>query len=298
MNPRLALLTGIVCISLSPILVKGMDVSALSSAFYRIFVAWALLLPFLLLTGKLKTISRKDVLISMLGGLIFASDIAVWNISIRLSSATVATLLANMAPVWVGIGSMIFLKARPGWLFWLGTGLAFSGMMLLAGPELLQLTSDLGFTLAVLSSMFYACYILLTKDVLRRIDTLTFMFWNMLAATVFLLLICLINNEPLTGFSTESWIGLAALGIVSQLAGWITINYAIQHLPSTSVSVSLLSQAFVTGLFAWLFLDEILTALTLVGGCIVLAGIAITYYKPRSRRRKEVMEKMEEAGKL
>src|SRR5688572_26431982 len=105
MNPRIALIIGIICISLSPILVKGMDVHGLTSAFYRIFVAWALLVPFLLLTGKLKKISRKDVLISMLGGLIFASDIAVWNISIRLSSATVATLLANMAPVWVGIGS-------------------------------------------------------------------------------------------------------------------------------------------------------------------------------------------------
>src|SRR5688572_17896484 len=133
MNPRLLLVIGIIFISLSPIFVKGMPVPALTSAFYRIFVALLVLAPFLLFTGKLKRISRKDLWISVLGGLIFAADIAVWNVSIQLSSATVATLLANLAPVWVGIGSVVFMKARLRTSFWAGTAVAFAGMVMLAG---------------------------------------------------------------------------------------------------------------------------------------------------------------------
>jgi drug/metabolite transporter (DMT)-like permease len=38
---------------------------------------------------------------------LFASDVAVWNIAIQNSSATQASLLVNLALLWVGIISRI-----------------------------------------------------------------------------------------------------------------------------------------------------------------------------------------------
>nr|WP_231579951.1 EamA family transporter [Capnocytophaga canimorsus] len=59
---------------------------------------------------KFKFIHSRFIYPTLLCGVIFALDITVWNISIQNSSATQATLLTNLSPVWVGIISFLFLK--------------------------------------------------------------------------------------------------------------------------------------------------------------------------------------------
>jgi drug/metabolite transporter (DMT)-like permease len=43
---------------------------------------------------------------------LFASDVAVWNIAIQNSSATQASLLVNLAPLWVDY-LYVFLNTKP-----------------------------------------------------------------------------------------------------------------------------------------------------------------------------------------
>jgi drug/metabolite transporter (DMT)-like permease len=131
--------------------------------------------------------------------------------------------------------------------------------------------------LALLASFLYACYILITKGILQKIETITFMFYNMLAASVFLLLICLVDHIELTGLSVSSWEYLLAMGIVCQLTGWITINYAIKFLESTKVSIALLSQTVIAGFLAILLLKERLEFKEIIGSVIVLGGIALSF---------------------
>lgn len=281
MNPKLSLVIGIVCISFSPIFVKLADASPIVCAFYRIFFAWIFLLPYCLYKGNLK-MERKDIILAMVGGLVFASDIAVWNLSIKLISATVSTLVANLAPVWVGLLSYLLFRKRSGWLFWVGTCIAIVGMVVLVGASnLIHLQLNIGILYAVVSSLLYAIYILTTKDILKRISTLPFMFYNMLAAGVFLLIISLILGDDLFHYSLKTWSSLAAMGIICQLMGWITINYAISHLESTKVAITLLSQTVVTCLLAVFILNESLALKEIIGSVVVLAGIAITFLKSR-----------------
>jgi drug/metabolite transporter (DMT)-like permease len=169
MNPKLSLVLGILFISFSPIFVKLADASPVVCAFYRIVFAWVCLLPYCLYKRNLK-MERKDIVLALLSGLVFATDVAVWNVSIKMISATVSTLLANLAPVWVGLLSYLLYKKKSGWLFWLGTAIAIAGMVILVGiANVLQLKFNLGIVLAVTASVLYATYILITKDVLKRI---------------------------------------------------------------------------------------------------------------------------------
>ena len=96
----LILLFGILCISWSAIFVKLSDVSGLSSAFYRMFIGFLGVLPIWYFRKKPMT-DMKSIRIAVLCGVIFAFDIAVWNISIIMTKAAISTLLANLAPVWV-----------------------------------------------------------------------------------------------------------------------------------------------------------------------------------------------------
>jgi drug/metabolite transporter (DMT)-like permease len=281
MNPKLSLVLGIIFISFSPIFVKLADASPVVCAFYRIAFAWVCLLPYCLYKGNLK-MARKDMLLALLGGLVFASDVAVWNVSIKMISATVSTLLANLAPVWVGLLSYMLYKKKSGWLFWLGTAIAITGMVILVGiNQVLHLQFNLGIVLAVTASFFYAIYMLLTKDVLKRIDTVPFMFYGMAASGAFLLIISAILGDELVHFGVNTWLSFAGMGIICQLAGWTTINYAISFLESTKVSIALLSQTVTTGILAVLLLNESLETKEIIGSAIVLAGIAITFLKPK-----------------
>lgn len=281
MNPKLSLCIGILCISFSPIFVKVAGVAPISGAFYRIFVAWLCLLPYCIIKKKLR-IERRHLFMAMLAGVLFASDVAVWNVSLLKISATVSTLIANLAPLWVGLFTFFVLKKKVGRPFWIGTPIAIAGMIWLVGPaNLLHLQFNTGILLAVLSSIFYASYVLTAKRSRADLDVLQFMFYSMLASGVFLLIICLFTNSPVTGFSPKVWGCFIGMGLVCQLLGWLTINYAIHHMEPTRVSISLLSQTVFTGILAAALLSEHLGAGEIIASVIVLAGIAVTFLKPR-----------------
>ena len=224
MNPKASLIIGIICISFSPIFVKLAEATPLASGFYRIFFAWIVLAPYCMFGNRLK-IARKDLLIALLGGVIFAADIAIWNMSLMKISATISTLIANLAPVWVGLLSFLLFRKRSGVMFWIGTFVAILGMVILVGfSNILHLQFNIGLIYALIASLFYAVYIMITKGVLRNISTVTFMFYNMLGASIFLLIICLFRHDNLVQFPTDTWLCLIGMGLICQLAGWITIN--------------------------------------------------------------------------
>ncbi|MGN6637796.1 MAG: DMT family transporter [Mucilaginibacter sp.] len=279
MNPKASLIIGIICISFSPIFVKLAVAPPITSGFYRIFVAWLALAPYCLIKGGLK-IDRKDLLVALIGGIIFGADIAVWNISLIKISATISTLIANLAPVWVGLMSFVILRKRSGPLFWTGTWIAIVGMVVLVGDQqILHLQFNVGLFYALVASFFYATYIMITKDILKRISTVTFMFYNMLGASIFLLLICLFRNDQLTGFPSSTWLYMIGMGLICQLAGWITINYSLNFLQATRVSIALLSQTVIAAFWAMLLLHEKLELKEIIGSVIVLSGIAVTFLK-------------------
>ena len=278
-KPRLALAFGILCISIFPILVKLRLTPGLISAFYRMAIAFSLLLPYMLITKKFKLPQKKYILLAIICGVLFASDVAVWNIAIQESSATQASLLTNLSPLWVGIISYVFLKIKPATNFWIGTIVALLGMILLVGFEFfLELNFDHAFILAVLSGLFYSIYLLVSKKALTHIDVLSFMMISLLASSIYLAIACLLMNEPFSGFSDMGWFVLLLQAVVCQLMAWLSISYATQHMRPTRVSLSLLAQAVITALLAWVFLDEKITFNMVIGGMILLLGIRITFY--------------------
>ncbi|MET3503554.1 drug/metabolite transporter (DMT)-like permease [Mucilaginibacter rubeus] len=284
MNPKVSLVIGILCISFSPIFVKLAGVSPIGSAFYRVFIAWVCLVPFCVFRQKLK-IDKKQLLISIAAGMVFALDIAVWNISLLKISATVSTLIANLAPVWVGLMSFLFLRKGSGRLFWIGTLIAIAGMVVLVGYEhILHMELNAGILLAILASFFYATYIMITKNIMAGIDVFSFMFYSMLSASIFLLVINGSMHNDIVHLSLKAWLCFIGMGLICQLAGWLTINYSLRYLEPTRVSIALLSQTVFAGLLAAFLLHERLGFNEIVGSIIVLAGIAVTFLKPRNQK--------------
>ena len=278
-KPRLALICGILCISIFPILIKLKLAPGLISAFYRMTFAVMLLLPYVLVTRNFKLPNLKLTLLAMLCGILFSSDVAVWNIAIQDSSATQASLLTNLSPLWVGIGSFLFLKSKPATNFWIGTVVSLFGMVTLVGfGFFMELNFNQAFLFAVLSGILYSIYLLVSKNVLSKVDVLSFMTISLIASSIYLGILCYSLDEPFTGFSDTGWFVLVLQAVICQLCAWLSISYATQHMRTTRVSLSLLSQAVITSILAWLFLEEKITLQMIIGGIILLFGIRITFY--------------------
>lgn len=279
-KPRLALAIGILCISIFPILVKLKLTPGLISAFYRMAFAFAILVPFAVFSGKFKMPPTKYFILALLCGILFGSDVAVWNIAIQESSATQASLLTNLSPVWVGIASFLFLNPKPKTNFWIGTVVAVFGMITFVGFRFFtNLDFDRAFIFAVLSGIFYAAYLLISKNVLAKIDVFSFMFLSLFASCVYLGVLCFSMNESFTGFSNAGWGVLVIQAVICQLAAWFLISFATQHMKATRVSLSLLGQAVLTSIIAFFFLDELITLQMIIGGIILLFGIRITFFE-------------------
>ena len=293
-KPRLALLIGIICISIFPILVKLNYTPGLISAFYRMLIAAVLVVPYALITRQLKWYSPKTMLLMVVCGILFGSDVAVWNIAIQQSTATQASLLTNLAPVWVGVGSYFFLTNKPARNFWIGTVFALLGMVILVGIDVfINFSFDTAFIFGVLSGVFYAMYILVSKRVLNEVEVMPFMCYSLLTSSLFLGIVNFVVGSAFNGFSDKGWFVLVVQGVVCQLLAWTLLSYATQNMRATRVSLSLLSQAVLAAFLAWLFLDEEISLQMIGGGVIILFGIGITFmdrpiafFKYNEKRRR------------
>ncbi|GAB3265450.1 DMT family transporter [Larkinella harenae] len=283
MSARLSLIIGILCISIFPILVKITPISGVSDAFYRMSLATVLIWPYVLIRKKWNRSVLRYWKPITLCGLFFASDIAVWNLSIQYSSTTQASLLTNLSPIWVGLGAFLFSSEKPNVYFWLGAILALVGMVLLMGIDtVLTMRFDKSFFLAVLSGFFYAGYIVVSKTVLSKVSILSFMTCSMTVSSLYLLVVCLLLGEPLWGFDRQVWGSLLLQALLCQLLGWFAVSHALRTIAAQRVALSLLSQAIVTGFLAWLLIDEQITFQMVLGGIVILAGIAVTFRRTRS----------------
>ncbi len=279
----LALALGAICIAFSAIFTKWAHVPGPVSAFYRVLIATIVLsVPYALYSVRArrepdrKRMTTRVIWGVALAGLFFALDLGVWNTSLSFTSAANSTLLGNTSTLWVSLGALLIFHESLKRRFWLGMVMAFAGAIIIVGRDAFE-HPNLGWgdLLSVGSSLFYAGYILSTQRVRQHVGTLPFMWLSSFVATLFLFGYVVAAGSNLTDFTTDTWLALLALGIISHALGWMAINYSLGHLPAPIASVSLLSQPVLTAIVAVPLLGEALSLYQIGGGLLVLLGIFV-----------------------
>lgn len=271
-----ALLAGATAIGLAPIFVRLSELGPIATAFYRLFLSLPVLGLWLWMEqhrhpSKIDRSTRRWLLAA---GLVFAADLAVWHWSIKLTTVANATLLGNLAPVFVTLAGWALFAQRFSAGFIVAMVIAFSGTFVLVGDSLsFGRTRLLGDLLGVLTAVFYGAYIICVSRLRAVVSTATVMFWSALVCSVALLPAALLSGENLVPATLNGWGVLAALAVISHAGGQGLIAYALAHLSAAFGSVSLLWQPVAAALLAWIILDESLGVWQMAGGVIVLVGI-------------------------
>jgi drug/metabolite transporter (DMT)-like permease len=260
---------------------------SLTIAALRLTIASAILLP---LAGarcrdELRRLSRRDLLIGLVSGAFLGLHFATWIGSLHYTSITSSVVLVTLAPVFVALGSAVFLRER------LDRRAAFGMLMAVAGGMLIGVADAqssvaapapdplLGNLLALSGAISIAPHFLIGRVLRMKLSLLAYIAVVYSAAAAFLLAAALLTGAPLAGFDPQAYLWIAALALAPQLIGHTSFNWALGHLPATYATIPALGEPVGSTLLAVLLLAEPLTPAKVAGGALVLAGILLMSLK-------------------
>jgi len=200
----------------------------------------------------------------------------------------IALLLEFTAPLMVAVFSKVVLRHDVPRLVWLALGLALGGLALVAqvwrdvGLEAIGVAA--GLTAAALLATFH----LLGKHMLERRDPLVLSFWMFAISSVFWAVAqpwwdfspgVLGESTSALGrldqFSVPVWLGVLWVIVFGTLAPYGLEVAGLRHLPATTTGIVSMVEPVIAAAVAWLWLEEVLNGVQLLGGLLVLTGVGL-----------------------
>lgn len=282
---------GAIAIAFSGIFVRLSGVEPATSAVFRCLYA----VPVLALLAWRERRSagprpEGEHRLTLLAGAAFAVDLLAWHYAIDVVGAGLATVLANVQVVIVGLVAWAFLGERPSRATTTAIPVMLIGVVLISGVVGADAYGDdpaLGAVLGLLAAAAYSGYLLLlragNRDQHHRAGAL-------LDATIIGGLgaavagVALGRVDLVPSWPAHAW--LLVLALNSQVVGWLLISYALPRLPAVVTSVLLLLQPATAVLLGMVLLGEAPSVVQLGGVLLILLGIVVATASDTAARRR------------
>ncbi|AIX50818.1 MULTISPECIES: DMT family transporter [Pantoea] len=200
-----------------------------------------------------------------------------------ISSSQSAFLTALYVPV-VPLLQWLVLRRPPGIMAWLGIALAFSGLVLVAGPQQSGIALSAGESATLLSTLAIAAEIILISRYAGQVDVRRVTLVQLLVASACAFLFMIPNGEALPSFSLPLVLSAAGLGAASALIQ-VTMNWAQRSVSPVRATVIYAGEPVWAGIVGRLA-GERLPAAALLGGALIVCGVIVS--ELRLRRKKAV----------
>jgi len=262
--------------STSAILIRLSAAPEPAMAFYRVLFTTLLLLPLSRGTGG--SFSRRDLLVACAAGLALAAHFATWFTSVDLTTVAASVTLVQTQPLFVAVGAVLLLGATLGRRAALGIALALAGVVVLDADGLSGAVAPaplLGNGLALAGAVAAAAYVLSGRSIRQRVPLVPYVLVVYTVAAAGLLAVALATDAALLGYPPREWVLFFGMAVGPGILGHTLINWALEHVESTVVSVSLVGEPVGSAALAALLFGEIPGVLTLAGGAVVVTGIVL-----------------------
>ena len=283
-SPILGIAAGVAAISTASIFVRYAQIDgapSLTIAALRLLFASAVLLPLAWVRSRaeLVTLSTRDLLTGLVSGVFLGAHFATWIMSLQYTDVTNSVVLVTLSPLFVAVGSMLFLHERLSRLAISGVAIAVLGgvLMSLGGPGGASQQAPnplLGNALALLGAVCIAPYFLIGRRLRKRLSTLAYISVVYSAAAAALMVAVAVSGTPLVGFDPQAYLWMALLALLPQLVGHTSFNWSLGFLPATFATIPALGEPIGSSILAVLLLGEVLTPWKVVSGALALSGIA------------------------
>ena len=281
----IALVGGAMAMGISPVFVRFAEIGPFTSAFWRVGLALPALWLWAELEGRGAARPRADAsarVSVVAAGLLFAGDLTFWHLAIMKTTVANASFLATLAPVWVALGSGVFLGERVGRPMLFGLALCLAGAAALIGETMKVSPAHLdGDLYGFVSSIFFGAYFLAVRRARRIYGTGRTLFLSSCVTALILFVQAAIVEDQMWPTGLAGVAALFAMALVSHSGGQGLLAFALGHLPATFSALVIFLEAIAAACFGWLILGEALGWIQALGAASIFAGIAIA--RPRRR---------------
>lgn len=292
-QPIIATGAGILFVSTASIFIRfaQAEASSIAIAAFRLVIASLVLVPITLLRYRQEwqQLTRLDLVKGLLSGLFLALHFAAWISSLALTSVASSVVLVTTTPLWVAIFSPLVLKEpirrsvligclvsiTGGAIVGIGNACGIQHGAFVCQAQDFSGRAMLGNFLALFGAWMAAGYMLMGRQLRKKLNTIPYTALVYGVAALILLVAVVIQAEPVFSYSGETYLWLFALGIFPQLLGHSLFNWALKYISAAYVSLTLLGEPIGTIILALIFLKESPTLLEGMGAVMIMIGIVI-----------------------
>jgi drug/metabolite transporter (DMT)-like permease len=280
---------GVIVVSTAAILIRlaQAEIHSLVVAAWRLTLATLILTPFALVKvrSELRTLTRRQWRSVLLSGLLLAIHFATWITSLAYTSVTASVALVWTSPIFVALGSHLFLGERLTREMVIALVVAIGGGVVIGVGDLGEGTHRLfGDVLAVMGAIAGAGYLLIGRRLRARLSLLGYVYPVYGTAALVLMAVMLVSGLPRVPQRSETWLWLTLMALGPQILGHSSLNWALRYLSATYVTLATLGEPIGSTLLAWWLLGERPTLWAVLGGLLILSGIVVASRVERRAR--------------
>jgi drug/metabolite transporter (DMT)-like permease len=258
----------------------------LSYGTIRYFLAIALFWAFTWWRERSFRIARSDWWLVGLAGLcIFVNQIC-FVYAVKLATASTVALLLGATPVFMGVIALVLGLDRLQATFWIGAGVTFAGVALIALASGGGVSGSLlGSLLGIGTAFTWACYSTAIGPLMKRYSPYRISSLVLAIGWVPLALVSARQvSEQSFHFESLAWVAFAYAVIGPLFLTNILWFTAIDIVGGPRASLFANLQPFFSVFFALILLSESLHRMEIAGGLLIFAGIALErmWHRPRA----------------
>ncbi len=213
-------------------------------------------------------------------GICLALHFATWISSLSFTSIAASTALVTTNPVWVALLSWFWWREKPSRRVITGILIALMGGFLIAFSDAQGNANYsnplLGDTLALVGSWLASLYLLFGREAQKQ--GLSIGQYIVIAYTVAALCLFpfpLFSGQGYLSYPAPVYFYVLLMAIFPQLIGHTSINWAVTWISPTIVTLAILFEPLGSSFLGWLIFQEIPPLTVIIGGLILLLGVAI-----------------------
>jgi drug/metabolite transporter (DMT)-like permease len=259
--------------SIGGVLGKSTHASGVVLSFWRMWIAAGVLLVIVTITRRWPT--GADFRRAGIAGVLFGLNICVFFIAIQSVSIATALIIAALAPVVALPVSVMLFGERPTSIKVVCAAVSVVGVVIAvvvapsAGSG--SSSSTVGYLWAVLALVFWVSYLLVSKGVRAKVETVRFMFVVSFVGALTVSALVAITSASLGEVHGAGWIWVSLLAIGPGIAGHGLVAWAQPRVDASVTSVLIQAEPVGATTAAWVILGE---RVSLAQG-LAMAGVVV-----------------------